>query len=203
SLQDCEADLPHSLPASKQLLHDFLSNAVRDYPHRPALIFFGQKIRYSELDLVSNRFAHALRSLAVKSGDRVAILLPNAPQCIIAFYGTLKAGAVVVLGSPLSNEEEIGYQLQNSGAQVLLTLNSYREMVERICVDTSIKHVIYTDVREYLPMRQRVLIASLVEGSELHSESEAALQEGLAGSAHAGTRDVDHEAYTPPKTAAI
>jgi long-chain acyl-CoA synthetase len=202
-LQHYDGDVPQTLSASKQLLHDFLSNAARDYPHRPALIFFGQKIRYSELDLVSNRFAHALRSLAVKSGDRVAILLPNVPQCIIAFYGTLKAGAVVVLGSPLSNEEEIGYQLQNSGAQVLLTLNSYRGMVERICVDTSIKHVIYTDVREYLPMRQRVLIASLVEGSELHSESETALQEGLAGSAHAGSRDVDHEAYTPPKTAAI
>ncbi|HET7638902.1 MAG TPA: AMP-binding protein, partial [Ktedonobacteraceae bacterium] len=201
-LQHYDGDVPQTLPASKQLLHEFLSNAARDYPHRPAIIFFGQKIRYSELDLMSNRFAHALRSLGVKPGDRVAILLPNVPQCIIAFYGTLKAGAVVVLGSPLSNEEEIGYQLQNSGAQVLLTLNSYREMVERISVDTGIKHVMYTDVREYLPMRQRVLIASLVEGSEWHSKSETALGEGPADFVHAGSRKVEHEVYTTSSPAA-
>ncbi len=133
--------------------------------HRPAIIFFGQKISYRELDLLSNRFAHALREAGIQAGDRVAIVLPNVPQCIISFYGTLKAGAIVVLGSPLSNEREIHYQLHDSGAQVLLTLEAYRHIVERVCAGTSIKHVIYTDVREYLPMRQRVLLASLIDGT--------------------------------------
>jgi long-chain acyl-CoA synthetase len=109
------------------------------------------------LNLLSNRFAHALRGLGVQAGERVAILLPNVPQCVIAFYGTLKAGAIVVLGSPLSNEDEIAYQIRDSGAQVLLTLSSYQTMVERLCADTNIKQVILTDVREYLPVRQRVL----------------------------------------------
>lgn len=103
-----------------------------------------------------------MRGLGVKSGDRIAILLPNIPQFVIAFYGTLKAGAVVVLGSPLSNEEEITYQLQHSGAQVLLTLATYQAMVGRVCAGSNVKQVIFTDVREYLPVRQRVMLTNLV-----------------------------------------
>src|SRR6266704_283750 len=169
-LQYYDREVPESLPLPKQVLHDLLSNAAREFPDRPALIFFGQRIGYRELERLSNRFAHALRRLGVKDGDRVAILLPNVPQCVIAFYGILKAGGVVVLGSPLSNEAEIAYQLQHSGAQVLLTLSSYHAMVERVCTTTNIKRVIYSNVREYLPVRQRVKLASLIDesGNAIH-----------------------------------
>ena len=162
-LQYYDSEVPESLPLPKQPLHDLLSNAAREFPDRAALIFFGQKIGYRELDHLSNRFAHALRRLNVKTGDRVAIVLPNIPQHIIAFYGTLKAGAVVVLGSPLSNENEITHQLRHSGAQVLLILETYRDMVGRVCAGSNIKHVIYTDVREYLPLRHRVKLASFID----------------------------------------
>ena len=86
-------------------MHDMLSNAARDFPDSPAIIFFAQKISYRELDLLSNRFAHALQGLGLKAGDRVMVTLPNVPQCVIAFHGTLKAGGTVVFGSPLSTEE--------------------------------------------------------------------------------------------------
>src|SRR5712692_1540301 len=148
-----------------------LTNAARAYPDRPALVFFGQQIPYRELDRLTNRFAHMLRSLGIKKGERVAIILPNIPQYVIAFYGTLKAGAVVVLGSPLSNEEEITYQLRDSGTQLLLTLTSYRAMIERVRAGTDVKQVIYTDVREYLPIVQRVLIASLIVGADVSRPS--------------------------------
>src|SRR5262249_44053014 len=91
------------------------------------------------------------------------IVLPNIPQFAIAFYGTLRAGAVVVLGSHLSNEEEIAYQLHHSGAQVLLTLSSYQAMVKRVCANSNITQVIYTNVREYLPVRQHVKLARLID----------------------------------------
>ncbi|HEY6286809.1 MAG TPA: alpha/beta fold hydrolase, partial [Ktedonobacteraceae bacterium] len=169
-LQYYDREVPESLPLPKQVLHDLLSNAAREFPDRAALIFFGQKIGYRELDRLSNRFAHALRRSGVKKGDRVAIVLPNIPQFVIAFYGILKAGAVVVLGSPLSNEAEIAYQLQHSGAQVLFTLSSYHTMVERVCTANDIKQVIYSNVREYLPVRQRVKLASLIDesGNAIH-----------------------------------
>jgi len=164
-LQNYDSGVPEQIPLPGQLLHDMLANAAHDFPDRPAIIFFGQKISYRELDLLSNRFAHALREVGIQVGDRVAIVLPNVPQCIISFYGTLKAGAVVVLGSPLSNEREIHYQLRDSGARVLLTLEAYHNVIERVCAGTSIKHVIYSNVREYLPIRQRVLLASLIDGA--------------------------------------
>lgn len=164
-LQHYDSDVPQALPLPRVLLQDLLNNAARSFPSRPALIFFGQHISYSELDRASNRFAHALRALGVEKGDRVAIILPNIPQFVISVYGTLKAGGVVVLGSPLSNEEEILYQLQHSGARVLLSLSSYGAMIERACRKAGIKQVILTDVREYLPMRQRLMLASGLDGS--------------------------------------
>src|SRR5216684_2449954 len=164
-LQHYDNDVPQQVPLPRQLLHEMLTNAARAYPDRPALVFFGQQIPYRELDRLTNRFAHMLRSLGIKKGERVAIILPNIPQYVIAFYGTLKAGAVVVLGSPLSNEEEIAYQLQHSGAQVLFTLSSYHVMVERVCTTNDIKQIIYSNVREYLPVRQRVKLASLIDES--------------------------------------
>lgn len=171
-LQYYDDNVPDLIPFPRQLVHDLLSNSAHAYPHRSALVFFGQKISYQELDRLSNRFAHALRRLEVKDGDRVAIVLPNVPQSVIAFYGTLKAGAVVVMGSPLFGEDELHHQLRDSGATVLLILSSYRAEVKRICTDTAVKKVIYTDVREYLPIRQRVLLASLIQGSTPHSEQQ-------------------------------
>ncbi|MDQ2714190.1 MAG: alpha/beta fold hydrolase [Chloroflexota bacterium] len=180
-LQHYDDEVPEQLPLSRQLLPEMLSNTAREFPDRPAIIFFGQKIRYYELDLLCNRFAHVLRQLGVKKGDRVAIVLPNIPQCVIAFYGALRAGAVVVLGSPLSTEDEIGYQLRDSGASVLLTLVAYRSLVESISASTDIQQVIYTGVREYLPLRQRVLLASLIEGGELPVPAAARTMQGANG----------------------
>jgi len=162
-LQYYDSGVPESLPLPRQLLPDMLNNAAHDFPERAALVFFGQKIGYRELDRTSNRFAHALRSMGVQKGERVAIILPNVPQFVIGVYGALKAGSVVVLGSPLSNEQEIAYQLQHSGAQVLLTLTAYHPLIERICAGSSIKHIIFTDAREYLPLRQRVRLAGLID----------------------------------------
>ncbi len=168
-LQHYDDGVPEILPLPKQPLHEMLSNAAIEYPHRAALIFFNQKIGYRELDYGSNRFAHALRSLGVVQGDRVSVILPNIPQCVIAFYGILKTGAVAVLGSPLSNEAEISHQLQDSTSSVLVTLSSYRSLAMKVCRGTQVQHIIYTDVREYLPMQQRVLLASLIENTPSHS----------------------------------
>ncbi len=175
-LQYYDDGVPENIPPSPQLLHDLLSNAAQSHPHQAALIFFGQKIRYRELDLISNRFAHMLHALGMQHGERVAIVLPNIPQCVIAFYGTLKAGNVVVLGSPLSSHAELRHQLRDSGASVLLTLTTYRSQIEQMCSETQVRHVIYTDVREYLPLRQRLLLASLIEDNNPQSKQAAETQ---------------------------
>jgi len=166
-LNHYDSTTPALVPQPKQLLHEMLSTSAAAFPHRPAIFFFEQQIRYRELDHLSTRFAHALRGLGIKTGDRVAIVLPNIPQCVIAFYGALKAGAVIVFGDPLLQEQELHRQLRDTGVRVLLTLESLRAMVKRVCVDTSITQVIYTSVREYLPTRQRDMLLHLIKENPL------------------------------------
>lgn len=161
--QSYDQDVPEQVPLPRQPLYELLSNAAREFPNRPALHFFGQRISYRELDRLTNRFAHALRQRGVQPGDRVAVVLPNIPQCVIAFYGALKAGAVVVLGSPLSKESEIADQLRDSGAKLLITLTVYRRSIGRMCAGTDILEVVFTDVREYLPLPQRVRLAHHID----------------------------------------
>ena len=166
-LNHYDSNVPALVPQPKQLLHEMLSTSAAAFPRRPAIFFFDHQIRYRELDSLSTRFAHALRGLGIKTGDRVAIVLPNIPQCVIAFYGALKVGAVIVFGNPLLQEEELQRQLRDTGVRVLLTLKSLRDVAERVCADTSITQVIYTDVREYLPTRQRELLIQLIKENPL------------------------------------
>jgi long-chain acyl-CoA synthetase len=166
-LNHYDSGVPAQVPQPKQLLHEMLSTSAAAFPHRPAIFFFDHQIRYRELDHLSTRFAHGLRGLGIKTGDRVAIVLPNIPQCVIAFYGALKAGAVVVLGNPLLHEQELHRQLQDTGARVLLTQESLRDVTKRVCADTSIMQVIYTNVREYLPRRQRDMLIHFIKENPL------------------------------------
>jgi long-chain acyl-CoA synthetase len=125
--------------------------------------------------------------LGVAKGDRVAIVLPNVPQCVIAFYGTLKAGAVVVLGSPLSTEEEIDAQVRDAGARVVLTLSAYRSLAARVAASAGVRQIIYSDVREYLPLAQRVALASLIAGAAPHANpARAAAANGASSAARLG-----------------
>ena len=169
-LNHYDSGVPAQIPQPKQLIHEMLSTSAHAFPGNPSIIFFGKKIQYRTLDRLSTRFAHALRSLGIKKGDRVAIVLPNIPQCVIAFYGALEAGAIVVFGNTLLDEQELHRQLHDSGAQLLLTLESHRSMAERVCADTSIRQVIYTDIREYLPLRRRASLVRLIEEHALVSQ---------------------------------
>ena len=118
-LNHYDSSVPALIPQPKQPLHEMLSTSAAAFPRRPAIFFFDHHIRYRELDRLSTRFAHALRGLGIKTGDRVAIVLPNIPQCVIAFYGALKAGAVVVFGNPLLQEQELHRQLRETEARRL------------------------------------------------------------------------------------
>ena len=89
-------------------LFELLRNSARRYPERTAIIFYGRKIKYKKLDILTDRFATGLDRINVKKGDRVALLLPNVPEFVIAYYGALKVGAVVTAINPLSEQEGIG-----------------------------------------------------------------------------------------------
>ncbi|MFQ5874329.1 MAG: AMP-binding protein, partial [Dehalococcoidia bacterium] len=109
-LKHYEPEVPPTIEYPEKPLHWALEEAARKYPDNTATIFLGAKLTYRELDELASRFAAALSDLGVKKGDRVSVHLPNCPQFVIAYYGTLKAGGVVVPTNPLYVEREIEHQ---------------------------------------------------------------------------------------------
>jgi long-chain acyl-CoA synthetase len=151
------ASVPPNLDYPDKLLPALLSDAARQWPRRAAIRFYGKTIRYQDLDQLASRFAAGLRALGVKRGAVLAIMLPNLPQTVIAYYGALRAGAVVTPINPLYVENEILRQVEDSGCEVMLALDTFQGRVRPLLGRTSLRHLILTSAHEYLPWLKRVL----------------------------------------------
>ncbi len=125
-------------------LHGLLQKTAEQHPEKVALFYCEKEITYSQLDSLSNQFANALAKLGVEKGDRVALFLPNIPQFIISYFGALKAGAAVTAISPLHREREVEYQLNDSGAQTIVALDSLCPIIEKVREKIRLKNVILT-----------------------------------------------------------
>ncbi|MGH7233117.1 MAG: long-chain-fatty-acid--CoA ligase [Nitrospiraceae bacterium] len=136
---------------------DLLRDSAAKFPTSIALLFYGRRIGFSELDDLSTRFAFSLRSLGVREGDRVALMLPNIPQAIIGYYGALKAGAIVVPTNPLYVSRELEIQLQDSASETLVALDLFYPRIEAIRDLAPLKRIILTSVRDFLPPFRRLL----------------------------------------------
>jgi len=152
-----EPGVPAHLALPDHPLTWLLDRTASRYPGRTALIYYGTRMSYAQLAHHANRFARALQSLGVNKGDRVAIALPNIPQYPMAFYGTLLAGAVVVPTNPLYTEREMQHQLADSGARVLVMLNTFYPLVRAVRKQTALDHIIITSPADFLPPVPRAL----------------------------------------------
>jgi long-chain acyl-CoA synthetase len=142
-------DLPRKLEYPKVPLHEFLEKTANEHPEKAAIAYFRREITYAELDSLASRFAGALAALGVKKGDGVALFLPNIPQFVIAYYGVLKAGAVLTAISPLHREREVTHQLRDSEAGIIVVLDSLYPIVEYVWSKTSLRKAIVTSLEEY------------------------------------------------------
>ncbi|MCJ7773965.1 MAG: long-chain fatty acid--CoA ligase, partial [Desulfobacterales bacterium] len=130
---------------------EILSRTAKKFPDRDALIFMGKKITYLELDQLVNQFANALIEVGVKQGDRVALLLPNIPQIVIAYYGIWRVGAVPVPNNPLYTDRELEHQFNDSGATSLVTLDLLAPRMLALRSKTNVKQIISCHINDYLP----------------------------------------------------
>lgn len=151
------AEVAPAFDYPKQNLALFLVTSAQKYPDRPALYFMGKSISYKSLLESAYRMAHVLKSFGVAKGDRVAIMLPNCPQVVISYYGTLLAGAVAVMTNPLYMEREILHQMKDSGAKVIITMDMFAARVEKVISETELKHMIVTSIPDYLPFPKNKL----------------------------------------------
>ncbi len=147
-----ESGVPHTLDIPRVTLHRMLDRAWRRFPRRPALLFLGRQITYKTLSAHANRFAHALQALGVRQGDRILLLMPNVPQLVMAFYGTVRLGAIAVMGNPLATAEELTRQANQSGSTVLVTLTRLQDTARQIRAQSGIRHIIFANVKDYMPV---------------------------------------------------
>jgi len=143
------SEAPRNIEYPVVPLNEILEKTAKEHPEKTAITYFEREITYGELDALSDQFAAALAKLGVKKGDRVAIFLPNIPQFVIAYFGILKAGAVLTAISPLHKEREVKYQLSDSEAETVVVLDSLLPIVEAVWRKTKLKHAIVTCLEEY------------------------------------------------------
>ncbi|HEX9035836.1 MAG TPA: long-chain fatty acid--CoA ligase [Ktedonobacterales bacterium] len=144
--------VPTTITVPEQPLTWLLDEATRTSSAFTAIEYFGTKLSYAQLSSLADRFARALVEHGTKRGDRVAICLPNTPQFVIAFFGALKAGAVVTPTNPLYTPSELEHQLRDSGAKVVVVLDQFYGNLAPVRANTLVEHVIVTDVADYFPM---------------------------------------------------
>ncbi|MEK5185855.1 long-chain-fatty-acid--CoA ligase [Solibacillus sp. FSL R5-0449] len=150
-------EVPHSIELPEIPVHQFLTEAFESMPNKVAIHFMGRELTYKELYESALKFANYLRSLGVEKGDRVAIMLPNCPQAVIAYYGTMYAGGVVVQTNPLYTERELQYQMADSGAKVILVMDILYPRAMKILHETNIENVIVSGIKDYLPFPKNLV----------------------------------------------
>ncbi len=119
------------LEAATPQLSDFLIRAAARSPEKVALVRGDERVTYGELDDQSNRLANALVQAGVSRGDRVLVFLENGVEAVVAFWGVLKANAVVCMVNPLTKAEKLAYLLQDSRATALISDVRLAPAVER------------------------------------------------------------------------
>ncbi|MCB0197262.1 MAG: long-chain fatty acid--CoA ligase [Anaerolineae bacterium] len=155
----------------------FLEKTAQKYPDKTAIIFGGlapgvgeqhEVITFSTFNKLVDRFAAGLQQLGLQKEDRVALYMPNCPQFAIAYYGTLRAGGIVVPCNPLYVAREIEHQLKDSDAKFAIVLSMLYDNIKEIRDYTSLQHVIVTNIKEYFPGLLKLLFTLTKERKDGH-----------------------------------
>ncbi len=137
-----EEGVPHHIEYPRIPLDQVLDDTAREFPGLDAVIFQGRGIQYGELAGWTRDLASGLHQIGIQKGQRVAIMLPNCPQYIVAYYAILKLGGVVVNVNPMYVERELEFQLNDAGAQTILAARDLLPRLEAVKGKTPLKTVI-------------------------------------------------------------
>jgi long-chain acyl-CoA synthetase len=153
-------------PYPDRTLCDYLTETAARHGDRTALLFNGGKVSYAQLEHLSDAFAASLVELGVRPGERVALCLPNCPQFIIAEFGAWKAGAIAAPFNPGYGDREMEDALNATGAETVVVLNRFYDRLKAIQPRTSVRRLIATNIKEYLPTTLRLAYTLLKEKDE-------------------------------------
>ncbi|KQW07711.1 long-chain fatty acid--CoA ligase [Leifsonia sp. Root4] len=150
--------VPADVVVPEESLVDMLDASARANRASVALEFFGETTTYAEMADQIARAANGLRKLGVRHGDRVAIVLPNCPQHIVAFYAVLRLGAIVVEHNPLYTPSELRHQFEDHGATVAIVWDKVHDTVIDFPADMGVEHVIAVNLTRAMPMLKRIAL---------------------------------------------
>jgi long-chain acyl-CoA synthetase len=173
-----DTGVPSSLaPYPTHPLHDFLTQSAKRVPENTAVVTSAHipvagrlksELKYKDLEAQANALAAALAGMGVRKGDRVAIIMPNCAQFVIAFYAILKAGAIVCATNPTYPGPKLRDQLKDAGATVAIVLSKFYSVLKEVQAETDVKHVIVTNIKEYLPGVASLLFTVAKEKKDGH-----------------------------------
>ncbi|MHA2425035.1 MAG: long-chain-fatty-acid--CoA ligase [Candidatus Thorarchaeota archaeon] len=135
---------PHDIELPEGPLFAYVDRAVKEFPDNLALFYEGVKFTYRELGELIDKAAYGFSKMGVKKGETVAIMLPNCPQFVIAYYAALKCGATVTPINPLAMPKELRIYLQDTAAKTIVTLNFFYKNVMAVRDESSLENVIVT-----------------------------------------------------------
>ena len=150
--------VPADLAPVTGSLVDLVEASVRDYPDAPALQFFGRTTSYRSMQEQIERAAAGLRAQGVRPGDPVAIVLPNCPQHIVAFYAILRLGAVVVEHNPLYTPRELRKQFEDHGAKHAIVWSKVAATVQQFPADLAVTTLVSVDITRAMPLGTRAAL---------------------------------------------
>ncbi len=201
--------VPHELPEPEESMIALFEAAAKRHPDRDAIRYFDETISFGDLDRMASTFAARLAAWNVGKGDRVAVYLQNDPQFLVAQYAAWKRGAIVVPLNPMLKARELDYHLNDSGAKVLVCLESlYRDVAKEVVPQTSVEKVMTTNELDFLPDDAPQRTGILESSEKLHFEETEDLMELLAGEApvenevrvSVGPEDIAYLVYTSGTT---
>jgi len=155
-------------PYPHKTLLDYLRALATEHGDKPALLFKGATVSYGRLEAESDAFGAALVAMGVRKGDRVALVLPNCPQFLVAEFGVWKAGGIVVALNPTYSERELEQSLDSTRSTLAVVLTPFYERVKRVQGRTGVGTVVPTSIKEYLPTPLRLLFTLLKEKKDGH-----------------------------------
>jgi len=173
-LTSYEKGVPEFLDFEEVCMPEYLERSASKFPDRDALIFQGYRMTFSELKDMVDRFAACLASFGIRKGDAVAILLPNLIPCVVAYFATLKLGAITVMNNPLYTDRELEYQFNNSDSKVLITLDLLANRMIDLRPKTGIREIVYTSIGDYLPFPKSILFPLVGKKKKLAADVKAA-----------------------------
>jgi long-chain acyl-CoA synthetase len=150
--------VPADIDEPAQTLVDMIDDSVRRFGKRTALEFFRAETSYRELGEQIARASEGLRKLGVAAGDRVALVLPNCPQHVVAFYAVLRLGAIVVEHNPLYTPRELRHQFEDHGATVAITWDSIADTIADFPRDIRPNHIVAVDMTRAMPFGTRLAL---------------------------------------------